>query len=94
MLEMMEAFSTILNIIIIVNYLWEWIEVHLIEINIAKIMDERKLSYRELELLTEINKTMLHRIANNKRSPQLDQLEKIAQKLNLRIDDLYESEFK
>jgi transcriptional regulator with XRE-family HTH domain len=55
---------------------------------------EKNITLKQLQDLTGINKTMLNDIENGKRSPTLDQLEKIAIALNVRITDLFKSEYK
>lgn len=61
----------------------------MVTVNIKDHMRERNISYRELERLTKISKSTLNRIANNEKSPTLDQLEKIAIILNKSMDELY-----
>ena len=41
-----------------------------------------------------ISKTTLNDLENEKRSPTLDQLEKIAKSMDITISDLYESKYK
>ena len=55
---------------------------------------EKNITLKQLQDLTGINKTMLNDIENGKRSPTLDQLEKIAIALNVRITDLFISAYK
>lgn len=55
---------------------------------------EKRLSLRTLERLTGISKSTLHRIENDKTSPTLVQAEKIAKALNVKITDLFDSEYK
>lgn len=52
------------------------------------------LTLKQLEELTGISKTTLNNIENGMVSPTLQQLESIARALGMRIDDLYESEYK
>ena len=63
------------------------------KVNIKKHIKQKELSYRELELLTNISRTTLGRIINNQKSPTLDQLEKIAIILEQKIDELYFSKY-
>lgn len=44
--------------------------------------------------MTGISKSTLNNIENGKTSPTLHQLELIAKALNIKISDLYESEYK
>ena len=48
----------------------------------------------QLAELTQLSKSTLNNIENAKTSPTLEQLETIAKALNVRISDLYESEYK
>lgn len=61
------------------------------KILLAEIMERRGLSYRQLEILTGISKSALHNIATGKRIPRMDTMEKLAEHLHVRIEDLYES---
>lgn len=54
----------------------------------------RGLSLRQLAQLTGIGKSTLHRIENEETSPTLNQLEAVAKALNMRICDLFESDYK
>lgn len=64
------------------------------KILLEKIMYERNLSFQEVSFMTGISKSTVHRIANGKVSPTADTLELLAKGLNIRISDLYESDFK
>lgn len=64
------------------------------KILLDKIMYERSLSFQEVSFMTGISKSTIHRIANGKVSPTADTLELLAKGLNIRISDLYESDFK
>ena len=64
------------------------------KILIWKARKEKKLTLKQLEVLTGISKTTLNYIENGERSPKLEQLEKIAIVLNVRITDLFESKYK
>lgn len=55
---------------------------------------DKKLTLVKLSALTGISKTTLNEIENGNRMPNMLQMEKIAQALDMRISDLYESEFK
>ncbi|RHS24899.1 XRE family transcriptional regulator [Clostridium sp. AF12-19] len=55
---------------------------------------KRGLTLHQLEALTGIGKTTLNNIENGRVSPTLQELEIIARALNVRISDLYESEYK
>mgnify|MGYP004466211899 CR=1 FL=1 len=55
---------------------------------------ERGLTLKQLEELTGIGKTTLNNIENGLVSPTLNQLEAIALALDMRITDLFESDYK
>ncbi|WP_137329439.1 helix-turn-helix domain-containing protein [Anaerostipes rhamnosivorans] len=54
----------------------------------------KNITLKQLQDLTGITKTALNEIENGKKSPTLDQLEKIAKALNVRITDLFISKYK
>ena len=64
------------------------------EILTWKARIEKKLTLKQLEELTGIGKTTLNNIENGLVSPTLYQLETIARALNVRITDLFDSEYK
>lgn len=55
---------------------------------------KKHISLRELSEETGIGKTTLNNHENGKTSPTLEQLEKIAIALNVKMSDLYDSFFK
>lgn len=55
---------------------------------------EKHLTLAQLAAMTGISKSTLNNIENGKTSPTLDELEVIAEALNLRITDLFESDRK
>lgn len=59
-----------------------------------KARHDKKLTLHQLAELSGISKTTLNEIENERRMPNIIQLEKIAQALGVRISDLYESEYK
>lgn len=61
---------------------------------LKEIMHKKGISYRKLAILTGIKRSTLHDIAAEKTSPRLNDLEVIAEKLEVKITDLYESEYK
>lgn len=65
----------------------------MIIINVWKMRTNRGISLRELEKMSRISKATINRIENGKKSPTLDELERIAMALGCRISDLYDSEF-
>ena len=64
------------------------------KILIWKARKEKNLTLKQLEVLTGISKTTLNYIENGERSPKLEQLEKIAIVLNVRMTDLFELEYR
>ena len=66
----------------------------MIIIKLAQIRYLHNISLRELEQLCGICKTTLNNIENDKISPTLFELEKIAIALKIKIEDLYESDYK
>ncbi len=57
-------------------------------------MYSKNISVRQLSLTTGIPKSTIDNIMNEKYSPTMDNMEKIAKALKVRISDLYESEYK
>lgn len=55
---------------------------------------EKKFTLMKLAEKTGIGKSTLNNIENGKVSPTLIQIEKIASALNVKITDLFESEYK
>lgn len=55
---------------------------------------KRNLTLKQLAEMTGISKTTLNTIENGKTSPTLRQLEAIAIALDMKISDLYDSEYK
>ncbi|MBU5331449.1 helix-turn-helix domain-containing protein [Anaerocolumna aminovalerica] len=52
------------------------------------------LTLEDMEILTGISKSTLNNIENGKVSPTMHQMERIAKALDMKISDLYESEYK
>ena len=69
-------------------------EVSILEVKTWKARTDKNLTLVELSKLTGISKTTLNDIENGKTSPTLRQLEYIAIALNVRITDLFDSEYK
>lgn len=59
-----------------------------------EIRNSKGLSLLELEKITGIKKSTLNNIENEKTSPNLKQLEAIAKGMNIKINNLFESEYK
>lgn len=64
------------------------------KILLKEIRRKRKLSLRQLEIITGVSKSALSRIENEKISPTMDDMEKIAAGLGIGITDLFVSEYK
>ena len=64
------------------------------KILLGKILYERKISYGQLSIMTGIPKTSIADICNGNSMPRINTLETIARALNIRISDLYESDYK
>lgn len=56
--------------------------------------NNKKITLIKLSGLTGISKSTLNNIENERVSPTIKQLETIAKALNVRISDLYESQYK
>lgn len=56
--------------------------------------EKKHITLKQLESLTGISKSTLNNIENYKVSPTLNQLERIAKGLNIKITDLFASEYK
>lgn len=52
------------------------------------------ITLKQLEELSGVSKTALNNIENGKTSPTLHQLEAIAKALDVKITDLFDSEYK
>lgn len=59
-----------------------------------KVRTEKGITLKELSQMSGISKTCLNDIENNKTSPTINELEKIAKALNVRMTDLFESKYK
>lgn len=55
---------------------------------------QKKITLIQLAELTGISKTSLNEFENENRVPNLEQLERIAKALDVRMSDLYESDYK
>ena len=64
------------------------------KIRIWDVRNEKGMSIRELAEKAHVPRSTLSRIENEENSPRLDVLEKIAIALDVRISDLYESDYK
>lgn len=57
-------------------------------------MMEKKLSIRQVAILTRVPRSTLNDIIGGRTSPRLDTLEQLARGLKVRISDLYDSPYK
>ena len=62
--------------------------------NIWQIRQQQKITLIQLAALTGISKSALNNYENDKRSPTLEDLEKIAIALDVHITDLFDSLYK
>lgn len=56
--------------------------------------NKKRITLKQLEKMTGISKTTLNTIENGQTSPTLRQLEAIAIALDMKISELYDSEYK
>lgn len=64
------------------------------KITVWQARRNKKITLVELAKKTGISKTTLNDIENEKLSPTMKQIEAIAKGLNMRINDLFESDYK
>ena len=64
------------------------------KILLDKIMYSKNLTVRQVSRMTGIPKSTIEDIKNHKKIPRLDTMEKIAAGLKIRIQDLYDSDYK
>lgn len=64
------------------------------EVTLWQVRTGKHLTLKQLEALTGIGKTTLNNFENGLTSPTLRQLEVIAQALDVKISDLFESKYK
>ena len=55
---------------------------------------QKNLTLIELSKLTDLGKSTLNDLENEKYSPSMQQMEQIAKGMNLKITDLFDSEYK
>lgn len=66
----------------------------MIKIKINNARQKKNLSTRDLAELIGIGKSTMNNIENNKTSPRLCHLEQMAKVLEVKITDLFDSEYK
>lgn len=64
------------------------------KILLGDIMYRKKITVRQLSMLSGIPKSTIHNIVNEKYSPTMDNMEKLAAALKISISDIYESPYK
>ncbi len=64
------------------------------KILLDKIMYEKNLTTRQVEILTGIPRSSISDIISGRTIPRMDTMERLAIGLKVRISDLYESNFK
>lgn len=64
------------------------------KILVWNVRNEKGVSLRELSKLTGIGKSTLQRLESGEVYPRMDAMEKIAIALDVKISDLYESDYK
>lgn len=62
-------------------------------IMLSQIMYDKNLSVRQVEIMTGVSKSTIHRIMSGEVSPTADTLERLAKGLRIRISDLIESNY-
>lgn len=62
----------------------------MIKLKIKEYREQKKLSYRQLEILSGVSRTMISNIEKGKRNPTIDILDRLAQGLRVSIHDLIE----
>lgn len=64
------------------------------KILLDKIMYEKNLTTRQVEILTGIPRSSIFDIISGRTIPRMDTMEALAKGLKVHISDLYESDFK
>lgn len=64
------------------------------KILLNEIMDKKKLSIRQVSIMTGISKSAISKIVNGEEMPTIGTLECIAKGLKVRISDLFDSPYK
>lgn len=63
------------------------------QITTWKVRNEKQVSLRKLQELTGISKSTLNNIDNGRTCPTVEQIERIAIALDVKISDLIESDY-
>ena len=64
------------------------------KILLDKYMTNKNLTVRQVSVLTDIPKSTIADIQNNKTMPRMDTMENLAKGLKIKITDLFDSPFK
>lgn len=64
------------------------------KVKVWQIRKEKGITLKQLEKLSGIGKTTINNIENGATSPTLLQMEKIARAMEVRITDLFDSDYK
>ena len=64
------------------------------KILLENVMVNKKISLRQVSLLTGVPKSTIDDIVAGRKSPRMDTMEKLAKGLKVRISDLYDSPYK
>lgn len=63
-----------------------------IKCNLGTILYDRGISFRQLEIMTGVSKSMLNAMANNTREPSLSVAFAVAAALNVTLEELFSYE--
>lgn len=66
----------------------------MIQIKVWEARTKKQLTLKQVAELTQLSKSTINNIENAKTSPTLEQLERIAKALDVKMSDLYNSEYK
>jgi len=65
----------------------------IMKVLLNEIIYNKNLSVRQVSIMTGLSKSTINRIMNNQVSPTLETCEQLAKGLNIKITDLFESDF-
>lgn len=80
--------------VIPIDFLSQYAYNNIMKILLGEIMYNKNISVRQLEIMTGISRSTINNIMNERYSPTMDNMEKLAKALKIRISDLYESPYK
>lgn len=64
------------------------------KILLSEYMFKNNLTVRQVSALTGVSKSTINNIMNGRTSPTMDTMEQLAAGLNVKISDLYDSNYK